>query len=150
MAVDWVWTMFERAWTLTFSATEPASSMTFRSAGVAVAMRTSAMTAVLNPGSEKVAVYVPGSSAATENSPALLVTTGGRLMPVALFLTTTVTPGTTASCWSITTPDREAVAAPFWAAATRHTSPHRTTAMSSRWEQRLILGSGIGKEHRLD
>ena len=88
----------DRAWTLTISVTGPVSSVTFRSAGVAVTMRTSLTTAVLNPGSEKVTVYVPGSSAATAKSPVRLVTTGARLTPVALFLTTTLTPASTPSC----------------------------------------------------
>ncbi len=97
MVVDCGWMTPDRAWTVIVSVTGPASSVTFRSAGVAVTIRTSFTTAVLNPASEKVTVYVPGSSAATEKRPARLVATGARLTPVALFLTTTVTPGTTAS-----------------------------------------------------
>ena len=79
--------------------------------GVAASSRTSLITAVLNPSSATVTVYVPGSRTGIENAPDVFENVSNAV-PVEVFLTVTVAPGTTPPAVSTTTPAREEFALP--------------------------------------
>ena len=103
--------------TVMISATFPTSSAALMVVGTPNWTRTSVMTAVLNPASDTVTVYVPADNAGTENVPVVLVTTS-NVVSVALLLTTTLAPGMTPPALSVTTPEMADVAPPCaWALA---------------------------------
>ena len=70
---------------------------------------------------------MPDGTAGIENVPAPDVT-ASNVEPVAVFLTTTVAPGTTARAVSMTTPDTDVV----WAYATVVTNASTSVASSNR------------------
>ena len=128
--------------TLTVSLTWPTSSLTLSPAGVAVTILTSFRTTVLKPDDVTVTVYVPGSRAAREKMPALLVTTDGRAAPVPFFLTTTVTPDMTPPSLSTTTPESGAVALPLCAEAKVLISRSNVSVTGDKSLSRLRFTSG--------
>ena len=97
--------------TVMVSATFPTSSVALTVVGMPGWTRTSVITAVLNPASDTVTVYVPADKAGTENAPVVLVTTS-YFVSVALLLTTTLAPGMTPPAVSVTTPEIADVAPP--------------------------------------
>ena len=109
----WVLTISEAApVTVIVSEMLPTSSTTFTLAGDPSVSRTSVIVAVLNPSSDTVTAYEPGSSAGTEKTPPCVVTVV-KVVAVALAFTTTVAPGMTPPPLSMTTPDSDVVAAPW-------------------------------------
>src|SRR5262245_34231138 len=118
-----VWTIWLVDCTTTCSLMPPTSSTARTLAGTPELTTTLFRTAVLNPWSDTVTVYVPVMSDGTEKTPPPDVT-AVNVSLVPLFLTTTSAPGTTPPPESTTTPEMDAVEEPWAKAPTlvRHAS----------------------------
>ena len=102
MVAFWVSTNGETPVTVADSEIVPNSSVKLTRA-VCCTCNSTSRVAVLKPSSSLLTVYVPGCNAGKSNRPTALLKVV-RLALVALFTTVTVTPGTTASVVSLTSP----------------------------------------------
>ena len=139
MTFDCVLTISELETTFTTSVSSPTWRIALISAVVPIASRVSVAN-VLNPDSETLTVYVPGSSAGTENVPCPdVVVLNTR--PVAVFLMVTVAPGTRPPSLSTATPLIVEVVPPCACAGSCesgrntsvNTSPNRLRLIEAPW-----------------